>query len=101
MISFSLFGAITLLNASIGFLLKRRTSTKFWITSISFSILNILLVSSRRLYDTAVMASLWLMENETTGANVLSLPTRVISVPWSVVITGIFLPCVSRIFFVM
>jgi hypothetical protein len=45
-------------------------------------------VSSRRYSETAVMPWEWLMENRVSSRKVRSCPTRVMSVPCSVVITG-------------
>ena len=65
---FSPLGAITFLNASIGFFAKRATSTKFVMTSISFVIAKFLYVSSFKFSLTDVMVSLSLIEKVTTGS---------------------------------
>ena len=68
-------------------------------TSMSRLMPNSLYVSLRRLELTAVTASLWLIANEMTGSKLGSFPSKVMSVPCNVVITGRSTPLCLRICF--
>ncbi len=85
-----------LISAHSGTLYSSRL-TKFGMTCMSLVVSKYLYVSCLRLSDTAVMAVDWLIENDMIGSNDSSLPTKVMSVPWSVVINGRSMPLVLRI----